>query len=51
VVLGLHTPRVGAVRPVREPLPPLGPQNVATPAELLRDRITLRRVYKMKYIS
>jgi len=51
VVLGLHTPQVGAVRPVHEPLPPLGPQTVAEPAERLRERMVLRRVYKVTCIS
>ena len=52
VVLGLHTPRVGAVRPVREPPPPpLGSQNVAAPAGRLPERMALRRVYKITCIS
>ena len=51
VVSGLHTPRAGAMRPVREPLQPLGPQNVVVLAGLLRERMTPRHVYKTIYSS
>ena len=51
MALGLHTPRAGEVRPVREPPPPLGPQNVVAPAGRLRERMTNRQVYNMQVMT
>jgi hypothetical protein len=51
VVLGLHTPRAEAMRPVLEPRLPLGLQHVAAPVGRLQDRRKLRHVYNITRIS